>query len=537
MTNSEHSADGKPQRKAYSYLRFSTPEQRKGDSYRRQTKMAQDYARQHGLDLDETLTFHDEGVSGYRGQNAEAGRLADFREAVEVGLVPQGSVLLVEQLDRLSRLVPRKAMRVLEDIVEAGVSVVTLNDGREYTPQSLDNDPTDLLVSVLTFMRANEESATKAKRLAQSWAAKRSEAATKPLTGIVPAWLRLNREEQRIEEVPERVAVVQRVFAMALQGIGQHKIAETFNREGLPTWGEGKKRGTEWRRSYIAKILTNDAVIGRLTPHLMEHDGRQKRRVPLEPLEGYYPQVISHETWADVQALLATKGAARGRQASAPVSNILARMAACPRCGKTMTRVQKGKRSAPTLVCAAAKAGLGCEYKSVRYAAVELALLLKLPSLIESRDGIEQVEGLEDRIGNLRDAIYACGEQIEEAVDLLLSARSTALVARLQELETQLPKMQQQLATLQDQRDVMAGPVIGSRIGKALGALQKANEGEPDRGEINRALRALFKRAVINWPQGTIELEWHLGGTCRVHYAWMGGVWPPKRADKVSSPD
>lgn len=137
-----------PKRKAYSYLRFSTPEQSKGDSSRRQTELAQNYAKTHDLELDQTLTFHDEGVSGFRGKNAEAGRLADFREAVRVGLVPQGSVLLVEQLDRLSRLVPRKAVRVLEDIVDLGVSVVTLNDGREYTPQSLDNDPMDLLTSV-----------------------------------------------------------------------------------------------------------------------------------------------------------------------------------------------------------------------------------------------------------------------------------------------------------------------------------------------------------------------------------------------------
>jgi len=43
-------------RKAYSYLRFSTPEQMKGDSFRRQTSMATAYAATHGLDLDLQLT-------------------------------------------------------------------------------------------------------------------------------------------------------------------------------------------------------------------------------------------------------------------------------------------------------------------------------------------------------------------------------------------------------------------------------------------------------------------------------------------------
>jgi len=36
---------------AYSYIRFSTPEQLKGDSLRRQLEKSQNYADEHGLDL------------------------------------------------------------------------------------------------------------------------------------------------------------------------------------------------------------------------------------------------------------------------------------------------------------------------------------------------------------------------------------------------------------------------------------------------------------------------------------------------------
>ena len=35
--------------RAYSYIRFSTPEQLQGDSFRRQTAMAEKYARDRGL--------------------------------------------------------------------------------------------------------------------------------------------------------------------------------------------------------------------------------------------------------------------------------------------------------------------------------------------------------------------------------------------------------------------------------------------------------------------------------------------------------
>ncbi len=77
--------------KAYSYLRFSTPDQQQGDSFRRQVKLTKDYADQHSLELDDTLTFHDLGVSAFRSQNANTGALRLFLEAVESGAIEKGS--------------------------------------------------------------------------------------------------------------------------------------------------------------------------------------------------------------------------------------------------------------------------------------------------------------------------------------------------------------------------------------------------------------------------------------------------------------
>jgi DNA invertase Pin-like site-specific DNA recombinase len=89
--------------KAYSYLRFSTPDQQQGDSFRRHTKLAKVYATQHGLELDDQLTFQDLGISAFRSQNAKTRALRSFLEAVESGAIEPGSYLLVESLDRISR--------------------------------------------------------------------------------------------------------------------------------------------------------------------------------------------------------------------------------------------------------------------------------------------------------------------------------------------------------------------------------------------------------------------------------------------------
>src|SRR5690242_5442124 len=103
--------------KAYSYLRFSTPEQMQGDSFRRQTALAQDYATRHGLEIDEELSLKDLGVSAFRGRNARAGALGAFLRAADDGIVPEGSYLLVESLDRVTRQDPWDALPLFQQII------------------------------------------------------------------------------------------------------------------------------------------------------------------------------------------------------------------------------------------------------------------------------------------------------------------------------------------------------------------------------------------------------------------------------------
>jgi len=498
-------------RKAYSYVRFSTPEQSKGDSAGRQIRMAKAYAAKHGLELDERLTFHDVGVSAYRGRNAEAGKLAYFVEAVDAGLVEQGAYLLVEQLDRISRLAPRKALRVLEDIVDAGVTVVTLNDGRQYSNVSMDKDQLDLIISILTFTRAHEESATKSSRLKESWMTKRADSGTKPMTSVVPAWLRFDKKAGRIEAIPVRAAVVARIFEMTLLGVGQHKIAETLNVEGVKPWG----RGGHWHRSYIAKILQNPAVIGSFAPHVMEYEGTKKARRALQPLQGYYPAVVSDAAYAEVQALRTAGAASRGRHATNVISNVLAGLAKCALCGRTMTRTNKGKRSLPAYVCTAAKAGAGCAYRSVRYAWVDMAIRERLASHLGD---IPTVDADGDIMGKIRGAEEWADELREIGRELLdpdtpapADGRGPALV----KVEARLRAAEAQLAELLEQRDASSGPLISSRVDALVNSLGSPSA---DTAAINLAMRRVFGQVIIHTEPRILELQYIHGGECRLGY-------------------
>ena len=90
---------------AYSYIRFSTDEQRRGDSLRRQTEAALAWCQRNCVTLDTSLTLHDLGTSAYTGshrKNPDRNALAAFLRLVEQGKVLRGSYLIVESLDRLT---------------------------------------------------------------------------------------------------------------------------------------------------------------------------------------------------------------------------------------------------------------------------------------------------------------------------------------------------------------------------------------------------------------------------------------------------
>jgi DNA invertase Pin-like site-specific DNA recombinase len=260
--------------KAYSYIRFSTAEQAKGDSLDRQSRMAQEWAVRRGAQLDTELDLTDKGISAYLGANAETGALGAFLMAVSVGTVPRGSWLLVESLDRISRENAWRASHTIQSIVSAGVTVVDLSDGgREYSVETLEKDMMLFVMMVLRFTRANEESALKGSRVAAAFRNKRNnfasdQALDKPYTRRLPGWLRWDNETKAYATIPEREDLLREMFELTDAGWGQHRIARSFNERGVETWGAGGWKAKYWHRSYVRKILTNRAAIGVFTPHL-----------------------------------------------------------------------------------------------------------------------------------------------------------------------------------------------------------------------------------------------------------------------------
>src|SRR5262245_42489583 len=126
----------------YSYLRFSsTGKQARGSSVYRQTndtvagESPESWCTRNGVALDTALTFRDLGKSAYSGHRQK--ELYAFREMVRDGRIRPGSYLLVEKIDRISRKGVNEGGDLLKEILRAGVSIVTLSNGRVYGPESI----------------------------------------------------------------------------------------------------------------------------------------------------------------------------------------------------------------------------------------------------------------------------------------------------------------------------------------------------------------------------------------------------------------
>jgi len=513
-----------PKPKAYSYIRFSTPDQQKGDSLRRQTAAAAKWAASRGIELDNS-SYQDLGVSAFRGDNVETGMLGEFRRAVADGIIAPGSFLLIENLDRLSRDRPRRAVRLLEDICESGITVVTLSDQQEYSEEVFNENPMASMWALMTAMRANDESVNKSRRVREAWGRLKDLASTnkRPMTKRVPAWMRLSPDRSSIELIEDRAEIVRRIFRETIAGAGQHRIAHMLTAEGVPTFGDGKRKASVWQRSYIKKILSNPAVVGRLIPHSTRVVNGKRVRDPLPMVEDYYPAVVSMEEWERVNGAGSPMVAPRMRAASATVSNLLAGLAKCPHCGSTMTRVNKGpKNGIPYLVCVKAKAGGGCRYRQVRISTVEEAIREKAsnafirdmpPADFDLNVKWDQLKGqqwgIEDAIANL-------------VVEVERGNSSRSLRQRLSQYEKLLVEVEKELA---DHEELMGDDIRLSVARRQETVVSALASKETTATQVNTALKAAFEKCVINYPRGTLDFYWlHSAIPTEVVYAWPEGA-------------
>jgi DNA invertase Pin-like site-specific DNA recombinase len=277
----------------FSYIRFSYPEQRNGDSFRRQLAATEEWCRRNNVRLDTRLTLHDLGVSAFRGKhrsNPDKYALAMFLKAVERGLVPRGSYLIIENLDRLSREEERPALRLWMDILDAGINIVQLVPETVFRHEK--SDMMDVMRAVIELSRGHSESAMKSRRNGEAWRAKweAARAGGKVITGCLPSWV--EAEDGVLQLHAERAATVRRIYQLAAGGLGAALIIKALEADGVPPMGPSGR----WQRAYINLILADRRAVGEFQPR------HRNKRPAGDPLPHYYPPVVTEAEWLAARA-------------------------------------------------------------------------------------------------------------------------------------------------------------------------------------------------------------------------------------------
>jgi DNA invertase Pin-like site-specific DNA recombinase len=317
---------------AYSYQRFSSAEQRKGDSLRRQQQSLEAFLRRHDLDLDDRLLFVDAGVSGFRGRHrSDTSALGQFLQLVEKGQIARGSYLIVESLDRISREEVNRALSLLLNLIEAGIRVVQLSPTEVIYQAGA--SATQLIIAIIELSRGNSESEMKSVRGKAAWSAKLTAAREqkKPLTARCPGWLQ--RVGSGFVVVEDRAVIVRRVFQMAADGYGMFSICSRLTADSVVPFGHYR-----WNVPTLNRWLRSKAVIGHFQPQL-------KGKPNGDSIPDYFPRVISDDLFYRVQSGLDERKLYAGRHRTGRPSLFLGLLFAATD-GRPLTVKQRGSGSA-----------------------------------------------------------------------------------------------------------------------------------------------------------------------------------------------
>ncbi len=321
-------------RKVYSYMRFSTPEQSKGHSLQRQADYAAQYVLKNGLILDKSLTMKDEGLSAYHQKHITKGALGVFYRAVEEGMIDRGSILIVENIDRLSRASPRNALPQFLSIINAGITVVIAKDGREYSQESLDKNPYQLFENLGEMMRANKESEYKSIRVKASIVSQIKQWIEHGHGKIVrnardPYWLKAKPDKTGFDIIPDRVDIVIEIANMYRKGWGYQKIQNYLNENRTPF------NGKNWYLAYLCKLLNNRAIIG-------ERSFTINGETYI--IKNYYPKLMNETDFSILQNDISNRAPTKSQQ-SIPSIITGNKISFCGHCGSTLCAQNHKPRS------------------------------------------------------------------------------------------------------------------------------------------------------------------------------------------------
>lgn len=322
---------------AYSYIRWSSAIQGAGDSMRRQKHMAEQWCKENGVRLADDKIMVDAGVSAYRGKNLKEGAMGAFVTAAKEGKIAKGSFLLVESLDRLSRMRTVEVLAVFLEILRSGIVLVTLGEESERVFRWEDINERDLEDAIDEMKSSHRFVQKLSRRVKDSWIGrtKLARETGKHVPGNPPAWLYEDANgDLQTDEV--KAEIVRQIFEMCISGLGITAIAQILNKAKVPPLAMHKRktiknRSNFWTVTSVAYILRSKAVFGEYHPK----DGN--------PFVAF-PVIVSKEDFYRAEAARAKRHMVAKGRAGKNYTNLFKGIAKCAYCDAAMN-IKNGRNA------------------------------------------------------------------------------------------------------------------------------------------------------------------------------------------------
>ncbi len=436
-------------KKAHSYGRLSTKKQERGHGAARQMAAALKWCKENDMELDLESSIFDSGFSGYAGANVKRGSLGVLQAAAINGEIAEGTILLVESFDRITRMPLPQAYELLLSLINNGLVVVTLSDGKRWSSKTM-KSLESFLLSLVNLYRGFEESQTKSDRLRATFDdARKTRKQSK--FGSAPGWLsRENKDSPWVVDA-EKAAVVQKVFEMSALGYGTKAIAKRANEEKWVVPMRLNMTDGRWHARMPGIILRNRAVLGYHEHKLHTHEAHAEsyRGLPTGIVHhDYYPRIISDELWEAARMSIATRTIPKRRDTH--YYNIFSGLMYCGYCGAPIhRRTETVGYSRGTLNCADKVAGLTkcppCAAVTVDAPVLEAIFKYQPDALLSDEHATEltyldsEITRLKEELSRITETILKVGsldtltdklKQLSMELDINTVAKETLIAAR-----------------------------------------------------------------------------------------------------------
>lgn len=411
------------------YRRWSTLEQGNSDksSDDRQIANTHAFCREQGW----TVTHFDAvdaGKSAYTGANLTKGILGKLTTQLLTGaLDPHETVIVVEELDRLSRQPPGRMTAWMQPLLMAGVTFAVSNTRQIVTEASM-NDFGQFVSLMSQAFSGYEFSRRQQNRGNGAWN-KRRDAAREGRNIArhrARGWLVWDEATKTYREIDDRVWLVGEAFRLHVEERkGKGEIAKLFNLlavtdERYRAFSSSKVQPKLWTATAIGRILHDPAVTGFIQYH--NNPRGADKKVPVGDPVKVYPEIISPELFARANEKRHVEQL-RHKGRGTNISNLLGPIARCSECGGTMQplgssrwRVAKdGTRSQHYyLYCQTNKMSRGEACTNARgwpYASIETPILDKLLRLAIDDQHFRTADG---EVARLEGNVVRLQRQLED---------------------------------------------------------------------------------------------------------------------------